>query len=144
MSQLLHGQLTFDYTFVPRNVGDYAIPATEFVFFDTESNSYKTIRTQAITLHVEKGERSNADVDKQLALLKSDIRPLHTSPSALLEWGTWPFRLLFAIIIIICIATLYAVSKWASVRNGVTYKKRYAAQRAIKQLQDCANVRIAV
>lgn len=82
----LHGQLTFDYTFVPRNVGDYAIPATEFVFFDTESNSYKTIRTQAITLHVEKGERSNADVDKQLALLKSDIRPLHTFPSALLEW----------------------------------------------------------
>lgn len=135
----LHGQLTFDYTFVPRNVGDYAIPATEFVFFDTESNSYKTIRTQAITLHVEKGERSNADVDKQLALLKSDIRPLHTSPSALLEWGTWPFRLLFAIIIIICIATLYAVSKWASIRNDVTYKKRYAAQRAIKQLQDCAN-----
>lgn len=135
----LHGQLTFDYTFVPRNVGDYAIPATEFVFFDTESNSYKTIRTQAITLHVEKGERSNADVDKQLALLKSDIRPLHTSPSALLEWGTWPFRLLFAIILIICIATLYAVSKWASIRNGVTYKKRYAAQRAIKQLQDCAN-----
>lgn len=99
----LHGQLTFDYTFVPRNVGDYAIPATEFVFFDTESNSYKTIRTQAITLHVEKGERSNADVDKQLALLKSDIRPLHTSPSALLEWGTWPFRLLFAIIIIIAL-----------------------------------------
>mgnify|MGYP000718388559 CR=1 FL=1 len=99
----LHGQLTFDYTFVPRNVGDYAIPATEFVFFDTESNSYKTIRTQTITLHVEKGERSNADVDKQLALLKSDIRPLHTFPSALLEWGTWPFRLLFAIIIIIAL-----------------------------------------
>ena len=34
---------------------------------------------------------------------------------------------------------MYAVSKWASIRNGVTYKKRYAAQRAIKQLQDCAN-----
>lgn len=135
----LHGQLTFDYTFVPRNVGDYTIPATEFVFFDTGSNCYKTIRTQAITLHVEKGERSNADVDKQLALLKSDIRPLHSPTSSFFEWGTWPFRLLFAIAIIICIAALYAISKWKNIKNGATYKKRSATQRAIKQLQDSVN-----
>ena len=135
----LHGQLTFDYTFVPRNVGNYTIPATNFVFYDTESNSYKTITTQAITLHIEKGERSNADVDKQLALLKSDIRPFHSTTSTFFEWGTWPFRALFAIIIFICIITLYAIDKWANAKDNTTYKKHSAAQHAIKLLRTNAN-----
>uniref|UniRef100_UPI004026C390 BatD family protein n=1 Tax=Alloprevotella sp. TaxID=1872471 RepID=UPI004026C390 len=44
----LHGELTFDYTFVPRNVGDYTIPAVHFVYFHTSTNSYHTIHTQPI------------------------------------------------------------------------------------------------
>ncbi|MDQ9823076.1 BatD family protein, partial [Acinetobacter sp. 163] len=48
----LSGQLTFDYTFVPRNKGDYTLEPIEFVYFDTESGTYQTIRTAPISLKV--------------------------------------------------------------------------------------------
>ena len=133
----LHGQLVFDYTFVPRNVGDYTIPATEFVFFDTESGTYKTIRTQPIQLHVAKGEKSNADVDKQLALLKSDIHPLHSvHASALPIWGSWAYRVLFALVIVAGIVFIYLTNKWNKIRNSIYGQRHRAAQNAIKHMRN--------
>lgn len=74
----LDGRLTFDYTFVPRNKGDYTLPPVDFVYFDTSSGAYRTLRTAPVKLHITQGTRSNEDVDRQLALLKSDIRPIHS------------------------------------------------------------------
>ncbi len=73
----LDGRLTFDYTFVPRNKGDYTLPPVEFVYFDTTTGAYRTLRTAPVKLHITQGTRSNDDVDRQLALLKSDIRTIH-------------------------------------------------------------------
>lgn len=102
-AQGLKGQLTFDYTFVPRNVGKYTIPAVEFVYFDTESGEYRTIKTAPVTLNVGKGAQSNEDVNRQLALLKSDIRPLKSSvaTSLLPEWGSAGFIAL-CIVLVAC------------------------------------------
>lgn len=121
----LHGRLTFDYTFVPRNVGDYTLPATDFVFFDTESGTYRTIHTEAIKLHVEKGEKSNADVDKQLALLKSDIRPLHDiAHTPFLAWGSAA-----SIIVIIALLISFAIAwkmldAWAKTHADTIGRRR--------------------
>lgn len=121
----LHGQLTFDYTFVPRNVGDYTIPATDFVFFDTESGTYRTIHTEAIKLHVAKGERSNADVDKQLALLNSDIRALHqVSSTPWLAWGSMAYTVLIVLIVIAFIILLQLSNVWAKKNADVVGRRR--------------------
>lgn len=137
----LHGQLVFDYTFVPRNIGEYTIPATDFVYFDTESGTYKTLHTAPIKLQVEKGERSNADVDKQLALLKSDIRPLHdtTQTAKLFAWGSWSYRLLYIIIIICYIVIAQLSNRLNLVKSSASYKQRNAFKNAIKQIQAANN-----
>ncbi len=120
----LNGQLVFDYTFVPRNVGDYTIPATEFVFFDTEAGEYRTVRTNAVQLHITKGERSNADVDKQLALLKSDIRAPHAVSSAsFFAWGSVSMWILFAICLVLMVVANVLLTVWLS-RQGDTAANR--------------------
>ncbi len=138
----LNGQLVFDYTFVPRNVGDYTIPATDFVFFDTQTNSYRTIHTEAISLHVEKGKRSNADVDKQLALLKSDIRALHAPHStSIFAWGTWGYRLLCLFLILVMMVAYFVVNRIMAGRADVTGQRRkHAARKSLRRLQQAERI----
>lgn len=138
----LTGQLTFDYTFVPRNVGKYTIPATSFVFFDTESGTYKTISTQPITLDVKKGKRSNADVDAQLALLRSDIRDIHPSthdnatfPS--FTWGTLAFWMLHILLVTAFVLLMYFGSRFVRSHADVaTRRKSRAGKQAVKRLRE--------
>ena len=133
----LHGELTFDYTFVPRNVGDYTIPSVSFIYFDTATNSYQTLHTQPIHLHVAKGERSNADVDKQLALLKSDIRPLHEIEiGSIFAWGKAGFWVLVALWIIAAFAVWCFTNAWnASRADVIGRKQRNAGKQTMKRLR---------
>lgn len=138
----LTGQLTFDYTFVPRNVGKYTIPAINFVYFDTESGDYKTISTQPITLDVKKGKRSNADVDRQLALLRSDIHDIHASSQenalpALLTWGTTAFWALHILLILAFAAILYFGSRYVHAHSDIVSRRRSgASKQAMKRLRE--------
>ena len=77
----ISGKITFDYTFVPREEGDFTIPATDFIYFDIDTGNYRTIRIPATPLHVKKGARSREDVERELALRQSTIRPDHTQAS---------------------------------------------------------------
>ncbi len=105
-------------------MGDYTIPATEFVFFDTEAGEYRTVRTNAVQLHITKGERSNADVDKQLALLKSDIRAPHAVSSAsFFAWGSVGMWILFAICLVLMVVANVLLTVWLS-RQGDTAANR--------------------
>ena len=132
----LTGELTFDYTFVPRNVGKYDIPALEFIYFDTEKGDYQTIRTQPLTINVGKGERSNADVDHQLALLRSDIHDIHTanSPQALpswLTWGNWSFALLNLVLATVFAASIFIARKWAKRHTDTAKRRRSGAAKQV-------------
>ena len=83
-SGTIAGTITFDYTFVPRQEGDFQIPATSFIYFDLSTGSYRTVTLPATSLHVKKGLRSREDVEREIALRQSTIRPDHTaSPSRL-------------------------------------------------------------
>ena len=52
----LSGTKEFEYLAVPRHEGTYQIPATKFIYFDTESRTFKTLTTEAYTLKVNKGK----------------------------------------------------------------------------------------
>lgn len=138
----LTGQLTFDYTFVPRNVGKYTIPAISFVYFDTESGAYRTIKTQAITLDVKKGARSNADVDKQLALLRSDIHDIHPtgkdSGSLIsLSWGQGGYWLALAFICLAFGAAFYFLRRFSLAHADLAYQRSSkASKRAVQRLRE--------
>ena len=133
----LNGQLVFDYTFVPRNVGDYTIPATEFVFYDTETGAYKTIKTEPIKLHVAKGSNSGSDIDKKMALLNSDICNLHDIDDApCWAWGSLPYAVLVLIVVLLLIAFVYVTNVWINNQKDVVgMKKRTATKRSLKCLK---------
>ncbi len=73
----VEGNMIYDFLVVPRNQGKYTIPAIEFIYYDTSSNSYKTIKTQPFELIVEKGDGSNASADYATAK-DEDIHPIKT------------------------------------------------------------------
>lgn len=53
------GTKTIEYMAIPRYEGDFDIPAVEFSFFDPKDGKYKTLKSDAYKLHVEKGEGGN-------------------------------------------------------------------------------------
>ena len=52
----IKGDKVFIYPFTVTNAGEYTIPAINFSYFDINSQSYKTISTQSISVHVTKGK----------------------------------------------------------------------------------------
>lgn len=76
----LSGTKTFEYLAIPRHAGEFKIPAVEFTYFDLKTDSYKTLKTQEYTLHVEKGKGNAEQVisdftnKESVKLLAKDIR----------------------------------------------------------------------
>ncbi len=75
----VEGSMVYDYLVVPRHQGDFEIPAAEFTYYDTASKQYRTVRSEAFQIHVEKGEGGNSTVQdfsgqEDVQLLAKDIR----------------------------------------------------------------------
>lgn len=49
------GSKTIEYVAIPRYAGDFEIPAIQFSYFDTRTESYKTLASETFRLPVEKG-----------------------------------------------------------------------------------------
>lgn len=81
------GNTKFEYTFVPQYVGDFEIPAPDFVYFDPAAGKYVTLSTKAYNLKVEKGVGSSSSAsatDKKNILQKNkDILHIKTGNFAL-------------------------------------------------------------
>lgn len=78
----INGDVHFDYTFVPRNIGQYDIPAVQFIYFDTTTGQYTTLKTQPIHLDVKKGDRSREDVEAEMRMRNADIADIHRGSAA--------------------------------------------------------------
>ena len=50
------GTLAINYMFIPQFVGDFEIPANDFVYFNPETGKYVTLKTRCFSLHVAKGK----------------------------------------------------------------------------------------
>ncbi len=79
----LTGTKTIEYNFIPRYPGKFTIPPVEFSYFDTRSNSYKTVSSPAYTLDVDKdpnaGKNTSTSYSNQKELeVEQDIRYIKT------------------------------------------------------------------
>lgn len=78
----LEGSIVYDFLAVPRHQGTYEIPAIEYTYFDTKTNSYKTLHTEPFTLKVAKGDGqttvSSFAGQEDVKQLANDIRYIHT------------------------------------------------------------------
>ena len=73
----LSGTKDFEYLFVPRHPGTYEIPAAEFIYFDIESRSYKTLKTEAYTLKVNKGKGGAGQSVSNYSGQQQDVQQLN-------------------------------------------------------------------
>lgn len=84
------GSKEAEYLIIPRYAGDYEIPSKEFSYFDPSVKQYKTLHTQAYTVHVEKGESSSTEgpvvsnfgTKENVKYLGKDIRFINTKDTS--------------------------------------------------------------
>ena len=85
----LAGNKVIEYLAIPRHAGTYTIPPIEFSYFDLKSQSYKTLKTDAYTLNVAKGEGNSDQIvanftsKEDLKVLGQDIRYIKTGETNL-------------------------------------------------------------
>ncbi|MBN1789422.1 MAG: protein BatD [Bacteroidales bacterium] len=89
MDNPLSGTKTFEYLIVPKLPGKFTIPPVELTYFDAGTSQYKTLRTEAYLISVEKGAgdtliASMPGMTKEdVKLLNQDIRFIKTKPFTL-------------------------------------------------------------
>lgn len=93
----LAGSKVIEYLAIPRHAGTYTIPPIEFSYFDLKSQSYKTLKTDAYTLNVAKGEGNSDQVvanftsKEDLKVLGQDIRYIKTGDTHLTQKDDYLF-----------------------------------------------------
>lgn len=106
----IEGNMIYDYLAVPQQIGKYEIPPTEFVFYDTKTQQYRTIRTQAFSLKIEKGTGTSSEMSKFEDEQNKDIRPIMQGPAVMIKQDNMFFTsmLWYLLLFIIVAATVIA------------------------------------
>ena len=81
----IEGNMIYDFLAVPQQIGKYDIPPTEFVFYDTKKQQYRTIRTQRFSLKIEKGTGTSSEMSKFEEEQNKDIRPIMQGPAVMMK-----------------------------------------------------------
>ena len=144
----ISGSRTFEWVLIPRNQGDYTLPAFNFVFFDPNTGRYVTKRVEAIPVHINKVDpksMKNVTSNKSdVKLLNSDINYIHTNPSTLIPLNRqdrtpWWFWTLAVIIIAAAVAAiLYGRRRNAQQQDIAGMRLRRATKMARKRLRTAA------
>ncbi len=71
------GKVTFNYQFIPQYVGQFTIPASDFVYFNPSTGRYETLKLGARNLQVAKGSGKPSSHYKQQADAMTDIHGIH-------------------------------------------------------------------
>ena len=144
----LSGTREFEYLAVPRHGGTYTIPAARFVYFDTASQTYKTLTSEPFTIRVGKGAGGSGssvsdytNVQQDVKELNQDIRyiktghatPRNNSDNMLTSWKYWLLYLLPLIIFFVILAVGHKhIKDNANIAKARGKKANKVAKRRLK------------
>ena len=150
----MSGTKSIEYLAIPRNGGEYTIPALHFSYFDIEEKAYKTLSTPEYTVKVKRGANESSSTGTQpsavvyhaqkedIKTLGSDIRYISTRPlqknkntqlSVIHYQYLWLWYVIPLLIAIILLIVLRRQIKEASDINRVRYKRaNKVAQKRLK------------
>jgi len=132
--------------FIPRYQGQFTIPPIEFSYFDTRTNTYKTVSSPAYNLDVARdpnaGNNVSTSYSNQRELeIEQDIRYLKTgnydfkNPREFI-WGSLPYNLCYIIPVILFIAFVIIYRKQIKANADIalmrTKKANKVATRRLK------------
>jgi tetratricopeptide (TPR) repeat protein len=146
----LEGSIVYDFLAVPRHQGTFEIPAIEYTYFDTKSNSYKTERTESFTLKVAKGDGQTTVASfagqEDVKQLGSDIRYIHTGNTE--QHGVNEFFFssvaywMSLAVLLIAFISLFVIFRHRAIENANIVKQRAgkANKVAVKRLKKAAKL----
>lgn len=139
------GSMIYDILVVPRNMGEYVIPSISFIYFDTQSNSYKTLTTKPLPLTVEKGNAGGTTVDYSQRVdndihdIKKNGAPIEKTDDSF--FGSGAYLLLNGLVFAIFLSLVIIFRKRASALSDVTaVRGRKANKVAVKRLKKAARL----
>jgi hypothetical protein len=148
LDNALSGSKTFEYLLMPKAPGTFAIPPVEFSYFDLSARQYKTLKSQAFTIHVERGQGDTlltttpGAAKEDVKLINRDIRFIKNKPFGLNpDKSFWSDSLWYYSLYVLLLA-LFVLLTWLrrkSIRNRadiawvrVRKADRYARKRLNK------------
>ena len=132
----LEGNMVYDFLVVPRNQGNYTIPAVSLTYYDTSSNMYKTVKTAPLTIKVEPGDGKGTSVTDYSAVQQTDIKPIKqggydTIDTEKLFFGSTSF-LLWLLLPFVLFVVLVAIFHKKAVENAdIVGAHRWQAERVL-------------
>ena len=127
----IEGSMVYDMLIVPRHQGKYDIPPVEFTYFDIQSNSYKTLRSQPFTLNVAKGDGSSSVSSyssEELKQLNQDIRYIKTDNTRLRAVDEFFFGSTFywisLVVLLAVFISLFIIFRHRAIENANISKMR--------------------
>lgn len=146
------GSKTIEYLAIPRASGTYTIPPVQFAYYDTQSDTYKTLTTQEYTINITRGnnEESNATVvnnyvnKETVQQFGNDIRYIYTGEletdtpnKEIIRFGSLLFWLCYIIPSLLAVLLFIIFRKQIKENADITrvrYKKaNKVAQRRLKK-----------
>lgn len=140
------GSMIYDILIVPRNMGKYTIPAITFVYFDTQSKTYKSLTTKPILLNVEKGNGNGGSVTDYSQQADNDIHDIMTKNAVTDNikdtiFGSSAYVIGNVIIFIIFILLVIVFRKRAMMMaDSIALREKKANKVATKRLKKAAKL----
>ena len=124
----VEGNMIYDFLAVPRNQGKYTIPPVEFTYYDVAANAYKTIKTQAFELEVDKGDGNGGTAVDFTDEKNQDIHAIKTGKvvrkdAASLFFGSASYWIVLALLLAAFIA-LMIIFRRRAIENADIVKMR--------------------
>lgn len=140
-SSEVSGTVTFDYSFMPLEPGEYHIPEVKLVYFNPTSGEYETSVAQGYTINVSKGSDSKSSGKD---ILRFDPKLKDVTPGELEKINrpficTFVFWLWFIVPSLILIIILVVYRRYTSLHADMTaFNSRRADKIARRRLKKAA------
>lgn len=141
----VEGNMIYDCLAVPTHSGKYTLPKVDFTYYDTHSNSYRTISTSPITIEVEQGE-GNVSIADYSKADEGDIHAIHTGKAHLMRQGDFFFLsvaywIWFILPLILFCTLLYMFRRRALMNaNTILMREKKAEKVANRRLNRAAQL----
>lgn len=144
------GSRTFEFLAIPRSAGEFTVGPIELSYFDPETASYKTLKTEQYSFNVKKGNQNPSSVSysgvtqEDIMYLGQDIRYIKTGISTLHAkgyylFGSASFYMALAAPVVLLLILMMIVSNNRKKRSNVALVKNRKATRVARKNLKKAN-----
>ena len=147
----IDGSIIYEYLAVPRHQGQFDIPPVEFIYYDTQSKQYVTLRSEPFHLDVAKGEGGDSRVidfteQEDIQMLANDIRHIHlkaqsSNLNSQIFFGSTTYWIALAVMFI-AFVSLIVIFRKRAIENAdvVGHASKRAGKVATKRLKKAARL----